>query len=185
MSHSRQTDPYPVRAERRAAPAVPVRECRPRPGFHHPAGAADVLQVLDDMGPVASYGLGGVELRQAPPHANLRHHFGALHPPGRIVLYEQPDPPWRVPGQVSGRDRIAFERAGAVPTVTAGGTEIDWPDRSLRTFMLADVLLHEIGHHVTRHRRGKRTVPRHRTTDDERLADEFSAAWRDRLRALP
>jgi hypothetical protein len=47
--------------------------------------------------------------------------------------------------------------------------------------MLFDVLLHEIGHHVLQHGKGKRLVRIARTRDHEafatRFADLYRAAW--------
>ncbi|MFG2039952.1 hypothetical protein [Dactylosporangium sp. NPDC048998] len=69
MSRSLHTDPYRLRAARRAGGPVAVRARPPRPGFVHPAEPADVTRVLEFFGPAATYGLRRVELRQRPAGA--------------------------------------------------------------------------------------------------------------------
>ena len=43
---------------------------------------------------------------------------------------------------------------------------------------LFDVLMHEIGHHLIQHYKGKRTVRRARTADHEAFADRFAQRCR-------
>jgi hypothetical protein len=101
--------------------------------------------------------------------------FGQLAVPGRILLYEQPMPPWRLPGTLSPDDAELFDRAGAVVTLQTdvGATVIDWPGNTLRRFMLFDVLLHEVGHHILQHHKGKRLERIARTRDHEAFAERF------------
>lgn len=89
MSRSLRTDPYPLRAARRDRGIVPIRVTAARPGFHHPASPTDIREVLVALGPVATYGVRSVELRQSvdPAHRDL---YGMYRYPGRIVLFEQP-----------------------------------------------------------------------------------------------
>ncbi len=69
-------------------------------------------------------------------------------------------------------------------TVIAGGAQtiVAWPGETLREFMRFDVLLHEIGHHIIQHEKGKRAARVLRTKDHEAWADAFarhcSAEWR-------
>lgn len=173
LSRSLHTDPYPVRATRRAAASVPVRVCRPRPGFVHPAGPADVVRILTFFGPAAAYGLRGVELRQRA-WAGTGPSVAALRVPGVVVLFEQPAPPWVVPGRLTTAATARLERAGARVTAGPTGSVIDWPGGTLRDFMLFDGLMHEVGHHVIQHAARKRHTRAMRTADHERRADAYA-----------
>ncbi len=120
-----------------------IVERRPRNGYHHPAGKQDVLKMLNALGPVAVYGLRSVELTCAPANAPASAPlFGRYQVPGRIVLFEQPMPPWRLPGVLKRRAVRRLERAGAVVTLLSdvGGTLVDWPHDTLRRFMLEEVI---------------------------------------------
>ena len=78
-------------------PRIIVRTSRP--GFHHPAGKAAIWEILESVGPVAFYGLRFIELVRAPDNARTSVPlFGRYCVPGRIILYEQPMPPWRLSG---------------------------------------------------------------------------------------
>lgn len=203
MSRSLHTDPYPLRAARReAAPrrrradeprvtrrrprtpgrpeatpdTVEIRTCRPRPGFDHPATAADIARLLEFFGPSVRYGLRRVELRQQTATTGIA--LGGYVPPGVVVLLEQPDPPWFVPGRLSQRARDTLERAGAHITTTWSTTRIDWSRPALRDFVLFDGLMHELGHHRLDH-----ADRRMRSADHERRADAHAAACRHRWAA--
>src|SRR5206468_818457 len=94
---------------------IVVRESRP--GFHHPADKQDVLEMLKAVGPVAFYGLRSIELARSPANASVSMPvFGRYYVPGRIILFEQPWPPWRLPGLLKGDVARRLERAGAVVT---------------------------------------------------------------------
>jgi hypothetical protein len=156
----------------------------PRQGFHHPAGRAEVVSLLGRLGPEALYGLRSVELSAGPAWVpDAIPCFGRLCVPGRITLHDLPRPPWRLLGPIATRDAEALERAGAVVTTdrAAGATLVAWPGASLATFVLFDVLLHEIGHHILQHGKGKRLVRVARTRDHEAFAARFAercrAAW--------
>ena len=79
-------------------------------------------------------------------------------------------------------DAHQIQRAGAVieaqPDIEV--TVVDWPGDSLRDFILLDVLLHEVGHHILQHNKGKRTKRVARTRDHEAFARLFV----ERCRAL-
>ena len=109
--------------------------------------------------------------------------FGRLIVPGVIVLYAQPTPPWVLPGQFSDDEQDRLCRAGAEISIAGGGTQsiVTWPEDTLRRFMLFDVLLHELGHHVLRHERRAPTGRIVRTRDHEAFADRFARRWRERL----
>jgi len=154
---------------------VPVRVCRPRPGFVHPAGCADVVRVLSCFGPAAVYGLRGVELRQRPP-GETGMTIAALRVPGVVLLFEQPTPPWVLSGRLTDAATARLERAGARVTSGQAGTRVDWPGDTLRDFMLFDGLMHEIGHHMIQHAAHKHRTRAMRTADHERRADAH-AMW--------
>ena len=151
-----------------------VQPCRA--GFHHPAGKREVVEAVSSAGPTACYGLRLVELARTPSDRSVSAlNFGRYHAPGRIVLFEQPLPPWRVPGILSATLVRRFERSGAIIKLLAeiGATQVDWPRKTLRRFMLEDVLMHELGHHLLQHYKGKRTVRMARTRDHEAFANRF------------
>jgi hypothetical protein len=108
--------------------------------------------------------------------------LGTLLVPGRIVLYDQPPSPWLLPGRLSATEQERLSRAGAVIELAGAGSQtvIVWPGTTLRDFMLFDVLMHEVGHHIIQHYKGKRHVRVVRTKNHETFADHF--AHRCRLR---
>jgi hypothetical protein len=183
LSRSLHTDPYRLRAERRAGPPIAVRVRPPRPGFHHPAGPGDIGRVLEHFGPAATYGLRRVELRQRPAGSGgpTGPVVAALRVPGVVLLFEQPAPPWTLAGRLAGAALRRLERAGAIVAAGAGATRVDWPGGTLRDFMLFDGLMHELGHHGVQHAANRRCTPAMRTADHERRADAFAvrarAAW--------
>ncbi|MGA2588611.1 MAG: hypothetical protein ABSH32_01725 [Bryobacteraceae bacterium] len=172
---ARSNEAFPAR------PRVIVQP--PRAGFHHPAGKHEILEMLRAIGPLAIYGLRSIELVRAPTSRAATVAFGRYRAPGRIVLYEQPLPPWRLPGLIAPATRRSLERTGALLTMLpdAGATIVDWPEETLRRFMLEEVLLHEIGHHVLQQHTGKRPVRIARTRDHEAFAARFAEKQRDRL----
>ncbi len=155
-----------------------------RPGFFHPVSRRDILQVLEAAGPEAVYGLKRIELaRVRDPDPSGLSPLGSLFPQGRIVLFEQPVPPWRLLGRLSEASVRALETAGAVIAQNAGPftTVIEWPGAALRDFMLFDVLLHELGHHILQHNKGKRPLKIARSRDHEAFADRFARKCRKAL----
>jgi len=168
-----------------AEPVQPrITVCRPRSEFFHPAGRAEIRRMLEFLGPEAIYGIKQIELAHTPgmPETGIPP-LGRLIVPGRIVIYEQPCPPWQLPGVLSEKDTRRLELAGAVLEVAPSGvsTIVQWPEATLRDFMLFEVLAHEIGHHLLQHHKGKRTVRIARTRDHEAFAQRFAeqcrAAW--------
>jgi len=182
LSRTFQTDPDRIRAVRRSAGRMPrIRARTARPGRAHPASPADIMRLLCDLGEFFHYGIEAIDLM--PGHTErARLRLGALKVPGRIVLYDQPLSPWLVPGQLNACDERRIRRHGALVEPVLGGIRVEWPEDALRDFMLFDVLLHEIGHHVLQHYAGKRTVRAARTRDHEAFAIRFAARSR-RLRA--
>ena len=152
---------------------------KPRAGFHHPAGKRDVFKVLKTVGPLAFYGISSIELAQAPAGGSIPV-FGRYAVAGRLVLFAQPTPPWRLPGFLKSGLVRRLERAGAVVTRVAdvGATLVDWPKGTLRRFMLEEVLLHELGHHILQHHKAKRLARVARTRDHEAFAARFAEKQR-------
>jgi hypothetical protein len=171
-----RTDPRRIRAARRATLPV-VREREPRTGHHHPASAADVRDALRRFGEDAYYGIRTVELIPAPT-ASETLPLGRLIEPGRIVLYDQPLTPWRLGFDLPAEERSRLHAAGAI-TDRAG--IVVWPGASLRRFMVAYVLAHELGHHMVQHERRLRGEAAARTRDHEARAEAIARRLRARL----
>jgi len=174
-----------VEPKQRVTPVLPrITLRRPRHGFMHPAGRADVRRILEFIGPEAFYGITHIELAQVSSAAREGlPPLGRLVVPGKIVVYEQPVPPWNLVGVLSRKDSRRLQHAGALLEVSRGGatTTVEWSGSTLRDFMLFDVLLHELGHHILQHHTGKRTARIARTRDHESFAERFAercrAAW--------
>jgi hypothetical protein len=163
------------------APLPRVVVKRPRVGYFHPASKTDILNLLRFFGEECTYGLRSIELVQGNrPSRGGRLLLGALIVPGRIVLYDQPPSPWRLPGILSTREQERLRRAGAVVELISetNQTVVSWQGDTLRDFMLFDVLMHEIGHHLLQHDKGKRRERVARTRDHEAFADRFARRCR-------
>jgi len=87
------------------------------------------------------YGVETVELVTASPQLN-RLPLGRLVAPGRIVLYDQAPSPWRLGFSLAADERARLLTAGA--DLDEEGV-VAWPGETLRRFMLAHVLAHELG----------------------------------------
>ncbi len=158
-----------------------IVEQRPRPGHHHPAIRADVAETLRFFGEECVYGVRAVELRQGTPGASGLE-LGRLLVPGRIVLYDQLPSPWRLPGRIDEQESRRLLDAGAEIEQLEAAVVVHWPargDGSLKSFMLFDVLMHEIGHHLLQHHKGKRLVRVARTSDHEAFAEAFARKCRE------
>jgi hypothetical protein len=166
-------------AEGRPATSPRVYVCKPRPGFYHPAGKPAILEALHRAGDVCTYGLRSVALVRAPGASGDHMRFGRLRIPGEILLYEQPKPPWILPGRLRDMERGRLARAGAQIEIVGGGiqTRVGWPDDTLRDFMLFDVLMHELGHHMVQQYTGKRSARVRRTSDREAFAARFAGRF--------
>lgn len=175
-AESQQHSQVPIR------PRIIIR--RPRPGFYHPLSKSDILKLLEEVGSVAAYGLRCIELVHSPPkRSHGVRRFGRYEVPGRIVLYEQPLSPWRLSRLPRSTIR-QFEAAGATVTTlpNAGASLVHWPGNTLHRFMLEQVLLHEIGHHLLQHHKGKRLIRVARSRDHEAFASQFARNQRRALR---
>ncbi len=173
MARSLRTEPRRIRAARRARfPAV--RERRPSPGRFHPATAADVRAALERFGEDSYYGVRSVELVPAPL-SESRLNVAALIGPGRIVLYDQALPPWRLGRVPAAGERATLREAGA--DLSQEGV-VAWPDDTLRRFMLSHALAHELAHHMLQHERRLRGERGARTRDHEAQAEAIAARLR-------
>jgi len=109
-----------------------------------------------------------------PKHIPL----GELIGPGQIVLYDQPLPPWRLGFDLPANERSRLRAAGAV---TDREGIVAWPGSTLRRFMLAYVLAHELGHHMLQHERRLRGEAAARTRDHDARAEAIARRLRARL----
>jgi hypothetical protein len=158
---------------------------QPNAGFHHPVRKNEVLGFLKSLGSLAIYGLRMIELARSPVSTNVTSMiFGRYEVPGKILLYEQPESPWRFPGILKRADMDRLKRSGAIITAQSGlrMTLVEWPDNSLKRFILEEVLLHELGHHILQHHKGKRPARMARTKDHEASAERFAFRQRSLLR---
>ena len=94
------------------------------------------------FGPVCTYGLRIVELRQADPSSGASVRLAALQVPGGIQLFEQPSPPWMREGRLSAATAARLRHAGAVIGAGQTATRIEFPGDALRSLMLFDGLIH-------------------------------------------
>lgn len=156
---------------------VDITSVPARTGYLHPLGLAELRRALDFFGPVAKYGLRSVELRHAPRRYSRGLPLATLQVPGKVVLYEQANPPWTIRG-LTQPSIERLRRAGASIEEGPAATRVDWTSEALRDFMLFDGLMHEIGHHLIQQHTGKRAARVMRTADHERRASAFADACR-------
>ncbi len=155
---------------------------RPRPGHFHPASKSDILQVLEFFGEECFYGLKTIKLMQGSATCgNMTLLMGRLDVPGTIILYDQAISPWPINGTLPKVSKHVLDSAGAKLEICAGGlqTLIHWNGDSLKNFMLFEVLMHEIGHHLIQQFSGKKGVRVARTKDHEHYAKLFAQKCRD------
>ena len=101
--------------------------------------------------------------------------MGHLEASGHIRIFEQPQPPWHISGIIGEQDVRKFRRSGADVEYRESpkATIINWPEDTLREFILLDVFVHEVGHHILQHNKGKRLQRIARTRDHESYAAEL------------
>jgi hypothetical protein len=156
-----------------------LRVSRPRDGFHHPASRAEVAGLLHFFGATCTYGLRSIELvRGDEPSLGAAVCFGRLLVPGRVLLFDQPAAPWVLTGRLPETAAERLRRGGAMIEEAVLHTVVTWPEGTLRDFMLFDVLMHEIGHHLVQQHKGKRPARVLRTREHEALADRFARCCR-------
>lgn len=161
-------------------PRIKVQKARR--GFIHPASKEDVRDVLLHFGELAWYGVEEISLSQCQVSSDAdKLLLGGLSMPGKVILYEQPKPPWYLAGKLPTDQLKIIEAAGGTVDVSSDGArcKIDWTDDALRDFMLFEVLMHEIGHHIVQHFKGKREAQVLRKKDHEALAESFARSCRE------
>ena len=148
---------------------------RPPHGRYHPAERSDIVDLLRFFGPEVYYGLRSIEL-VPPPVGSNQLRLGSLLVPGRIKLFALLPSPWMLRGTLTETEMQRLSRAGANLQILGDGlqTIVQWPSETLRDFVLFDVLMHEIGHHVVQQYTGKRSERVRRTRDHEAFADHFA-----------
>ncbi len=149
-------------------------------GYRHVVSRSEVIPVLRFFGEACTYGLREIVLAAGPAPDTTKILFGRLIVPGQVVLYPPPPAPWCLAGRLPAKQRRKLERAGAVLESAGKGAQtiVKWSGNDLRDFMLFEVLMHEIGHHLIQHHKGKRRVRTARTKDHEAFADRFAARCR-------
>ncbi len=160
------------RASVRPASRVRIIESAPGDGYSHPAGRAEVRRFLDQLPPRYRYKLHAIELRSLPVGPRHARPLGRLLLPGRVILYAQSSSPWLLHGMPAKDEQARLRQAGAQVSVDRRSclTVVTWPAHSLRDFMLEDVLLHELAHHLLQVSRAKPTVHIARVGDHEACA---------------
>lgn len=154
---------------------------RPRVGYIHPATTAEIAHILRFFGDQCIYGLRSVELARGDRgERDDAAVMGRLVVPGRIMLYNQQPSPWLLPRGLSPATAARLQHAGAIieSSGARGQMIVSWPATTLRDYMLFDVLMHEIGHHLLQQYTGKRMARVARTKDHEAFADLFAQQCR-------
>jgi len=155
---------------------------KPRRGFSHPAGKHELVSVLQFFGERCFYGLRLIKLVQGDTLLSQGVVcMGRLEVPGTIILFDQPPSPWFINGTIPSLERKRLERAGASIEATGDGVQclIRWSDTDLQNFMLFEVFMHEIGHHLIQQYKGKRNARVVRTKEHELFADSFAQHCRE------
>lgn len=148
-----------------------------RKRYFHPLEPSEIRRAFEFFGPLVVYGIRSVEMRPLfrPDARGVR--IARLEVPGKVVLYEQLQPPWNV-GSLSRRSIDRIRRAGATIDEGLGTARVDWTPQALKDFVLFDGLMHEIGHHLIQQHTAKRIVRVMRTADHEHRATAFADACR-------
>lgn len=169
-------------ASERSVELPRIKIQRARSGFIHPAGKAQIRSVLLHFGELTWYGVQEICLvqSQVPPEPD-KLLFGGLSVPGKVLLYEQPKPPWFLTGKLPQDQLRLIEGAGGIVDVSSDGArcKISWEGDALKNFMLFEVLMHEIGHHIIQQFKGKREAQVLRKKDHEALAEAFARRCRE------
>jgi hypothetical protein len=151
-------------------------------GLIHAITEADIRRTLLCLGEVAFYGLREVHLLPGAAARPPGLHLGRYMFPGTVRIFAVEPSPWNLIGRPDPASLERMRLYGAVIEDHAGvaGTVIRWPGTSLRDFVLIDVLMHEVGHHIIQQYTGKRPARVRRTSDHERFATTFAERCRVR-----
>ncbi len=158
-----------------------LRMSQPLPGTLHPLCARDLRERLARLGPTAAYGLQSIRLRRECAFAGESFVFAEYVVPGHIELYAVPESPWYLPFIPSPEDQAAFVRHGArlrVDTLRQQ-TTVEWTLPGLKSFLLSEVLAHELGHHRLQYNKGKRLAVVCRRRDHEQCAERYCRRTRE------
>src|SRR5438093_554593 len=98
--------------------------------------------------------------------------------PEPAVHVRTPTSPWRLGPRLPAAERARLQEAGA--DIERDGI-VSWPGTTLRRFMLAYVLAHELGHHVLQHERRLRGERAARTREHEARAEAIARRLRAQL----
>ncbi len=146
------------------------------PHLVSPLHPREIRAFLHCLGPSAIYGLRMIRLRQECLLNSSGIVFAEYVVPGEICLYAVPASPWQFAFVPSRSDCEAFTRHGANVHVDESRrqTTVYWTPTDLKSYLLYEVLAHEIGHHVLQHNKGKRQAQIRRRFDHEACADLYS-----------
>ena len=149
---------------------------KPLPHLVCPLHPQEIRAFLHCIGPSAVYGLRVIRLRQECLLNPSGIVFAEYVVPGEIHLYAVPASPWQFRFVLSRFDREAFIRHGASVHVdqSRSQTTVYWTPNGLKSYLLYEVLAHEIGHHILQHNKGKRQAQIRRRFDHEACADLYS-----------
>lgn len=143
---------------------------------------SEIEELLLRVGPSSFYGLRIIELVRGGRDWAL----GRFEAIGRIRLFDVPTPPWRLTRRLRSEDRLRLSRAGALlASDERGALVVSWPGTTLRDFFLLHILLHEIGHHILQHHKGKRPATIARRRDHEAFAELYAERTRRTLLEAP
>jgi hypothetical protein len=105
--------------EPREWPLPSIRSVKPSAGYEHPASPAAIQRLLRDLGEEPLYGLRSIELVRRPKAPASHMLFGRLLLPGRILVYEVPNPPWTVRASLAATRSCTADRRGRQSRRTA------------------------------------------------------------------
>jgi hypothetical protein len=168
------------------APLPRILNKQPRGGRFQPLSRSDIIEALQFFGASCIYGIKSISLASGVGRSTGDGILlGAYVAPGRVLLFDQRPSPWRLTQRLPEVTIQKLRRAGADLDIAESGlrTIITWPGETLRAFLLFDGLMHEIGHHILQHSKGKRYARVVRTRDHEEFADRFAQECRARWSA--
>ena len=161
---------------------VPIRADNPSRDFLHPAGPAEIAEVLAALPPADIAGLAGITLARVPwTRYDRDDSFGFYDPLDREITLRAFPADLRLYAwgrEPSDRERREFDPFCANWQRGRDGWYLQWTEESLQRFYLYDVLLHEIGHHVAD--RGK-PIGKTRRSANEDFAHDYARRWRKAL----
>ncbi len=180
-SHGVIMDPLSLPPDTKPKRMPRIIVSRPRKGCVHPASKNEIVSLLKSLGDECIYGVRSIELVQGTTSPSAtRIMLATLQVPGRVLVYDHHPSPWRFLGRLEDDEALRFRGCGAWVDFSPDGIEttISWPGQTLRDLVLFEGLMHEIGHHLIQHHKGKRTKRVARTRDHEAFAESFARRCR-------